>query len=222
MEDQMAAAVISLSVQTGSGGFAVAHQVAERLGFRYYDWEITSEAAVRAGVTPNDVIAAERVPGFIERMMRRLGAASTVSIEGGPTFGELSPAMWNTAIQSLTSDDYRQFIEKIVLELADRGEAVIVGHAAQYTLKDQPGSLRVLIHGSEAKRAERLSIEQEVDSKKAIELIRQSDKERGELLKRVYRFHWLNCDMYDLTLNTDNFSLDYASEAIIDAAKQIS
>src|SRR5687768_8495518 len=104
----MTANVIALSVQTGSAGFAIAHQVADQLGYRYYDWEITSEAASRAGVSPNEVIAAERVPGFVERMMRRLGAASAVTVEGSPVFGELSPAAWTTALQSLTSDDYRQ------------------------------------------------------------------------------------------------------------------
>ena len=61
----MPASVISFSVETGSGGFAIARRVSDRLGFRYYDWEITSEAAARAGVSPNEVIAAERVPSFL-------------------------------------------------------------------------------------------------------------------------------------------------------------
>ncbi|HLF77044.1 MAG TPA: cytidylate kinase-like family protein [Dehalococcoidia bacterium] len=216
----MPANVVTLSVQTGSGGFTVAHRVADRLGFRYYDWEITSEAAARAGVTPNEVIAAERVPGFMERMMRRLGAVSTVSLEGSPGFSELSPAMYNTALESLTSDDYRQFIERVVLELADRGEAVIVGHAAQHTLRKEPGVLRVLVYGSPTIRAERLAAEQGIDVEKAKATIKQSDKDRGELLKRLYRFDWLDAAMYDLAFNTDNLSLDYATEAITTAARE--
>ncbi len=153
----MPANVVALSVQTGSGGFMVAHRVADALGFRYYDWEITSEAASRAGVTPNEVIAAERVPGFLERMMRRLGSVSTVTLETAGGFSEPSPAMYSAALQGLTSDDYRQFIEKVVLELGDRGDAVIVGHAAQHTLREHRGVLRVLLYGSAAIRAERLA-----------------------------------------------------------------
>src|SRR4051794_29428583 len=122
----MPANVVAMSVQTGSGGFAVAHRVAEGLGFRYYDWEITSEAASRAGVSPTEVIAAERVPGFLERMMRRLGAVSTVSLETSAVFSDPSPDIYSTALQGLTSDDYRQFIEKVVLELGEHGSAVIV------------------------------------------------------------------------------------------------
>ena len=217
----MPANVVTLSVQTGSGGFTVAHRLADRLNFRYYDWEITSEAASRAGVTPNEVIASERVPGFIERIMRRLGAVSTVSLEGSPGFSELSPAMYNTALESLTSDDYRQFIERVVRELADRGDAVIVGHAAQHTLKAQPGVLRALIYGSPNVRAERLAAEQGIDLEKARSTVKQSDKDRGDLLKRVYKFDWLDSAMYDLALNTDHLSLDYATEAIYTAAREL-
>ncbi|HLF72342.1 MAG TPA: cytidylate kinase-like family protein [Dehalococcoidia bacterium] len=217
----MAASVVSLSVQTGSGGFAVARQVAERLRFRYYDWEITSEAASRAGVSPNEVIAAERVPGFLERMMRRLGAVSVTSMEGGPGFGEPSPALVNTAVLSISSDDYRPIIERVVVELGQLGEAVIVGHASQYHLRNQTSALRVLIHGSPSRRTERLADERGIDRKRATELVKQSDQDRHEVLKRVYHFEWLDARMYDLTIDTDRIPLDYAVETIVAAAKAL-
>jgi cytidylate kinase len=214
----MAASVIAFSVLTGSGGFAIARQVAERLGFRYYDWEITSEAAARAGVSPNEVIAAERVPGFIERVMRRLGTATAVGLEGGPAFSEPSPAMWTSALQGLTSDDYRQFIERIVLELAGQGEAVIVGHAAQYTLRETPGVLKVLVHGSVKARAARVAEEQGIDLQAATTMVNQSDRDRTELMRRVYRFDWLDAAGYDLCLSTDSLPADFGVETITAAA----
>ena len=216
----MAASVIVISAQAGSGGATIAHQVAESLGMRYYDWEITSEAAARAGVSPNEVIAAEHVPGFLERMMRRLGSVSTVGVEGGPAFSEPSPATWTT-IQGLSSDDYRDFICKVVLELAERGDAVIVGHAAQQTLKDRPGVLRALIHGSLAVRAERLAAEQGIDNEQAKAAVKQSDKDRTELFKRVYHFDWLDADMYELTFNSDRLSVEFTADAIVTAAKAL-
>jgi cytidylate kinase len=217
----MPASVVSLSVQTGSGGFAVARRVADRLGFRYYDWEITSEAAARAGVSPNEVIAAERVPSFLERMMHRLGAVSTVSLESSPGFSEPSPATWSTALQSLTSDDYRQFIERVVIELAERGEAVIVGHAGQALLRGKPGVLRVLVHASPEIRTKRLAAEQSIDIERAAALVKQSDKDRRELLKRAYHIDWLDAGAYDLAFNTDCVSLDVATETIVAAAQEI-
>jgi cytidylate kinase len=217
----MPATVVALSVQTGSGGFALAHRLSEQLGYRYYDWEITSEAAARAGVSPTDVIAAERVPGFIERVMRRLGAASAVSMDGTSVFADPSPAVWTNALASLDSDSYRPVVERVVLELAEQGEAVIVGHGSQYTLRDNPSVLRVLIHGSMDCRAERLAQEQSTDTKRAMELIKHSDKDREELLKRVYHFNWLDANMYDLTINTDHLTTDYATGVIVQAVKAL-
>lgn len=217
----MTASVVALSVQAGSGGFTIAHYVAEQLGLRYYDWEITSEAANRAGVPPAEVRASERVPGFLERMMRRLGAVSTVSIEGGASFADPSPQIWNQAVASLNSDEYRPFIERVVTELADQGNALIVGHAGQYLLRDRPGVLKVFVHGSEPVRAQRLAIEQDTDPQIALANIKQSDKDRADLLKKVYGFNWLDASKYDLTINTDRISVDAAVDAIIAAAKNI-
>jgi cytidylate kinase len=210
--------VVSLSVQTGSGGFNIARQVSEKLGFRYYDWEITSEAAARAGVSPTDVIAAERVPGFVERMMRRLGAASAVTAEATPGFTEISPATWTNALQSMTSEDYRQFIERIVVEIAEQGSAVIVGHAAQHTLRDRPDTLRVLLWGSPDMRAQRLAKEQSLSLEEAAKRIKESDRDRSELLRRAYHFDWLDAAMYDLCINTDRFADDYTAGLVVEAA----
>ena len=158
----MTANVIALSVQTGSGGFAVAHQVAERLGFRYYDWEITSEAAVRAGVSPNEVIAAERVPGFVERMMRRLGAASAVSVEGGPVFSELSPAAWSTRPAEPDLGRLPPVHRAHRPGARRQGDAVIVGHAgAAHTARHARRRCGSWSTARWSMRAERLAIEQE-------------------------------------------------------------
>jgi cytidylate kinase len=215
----MAATVVALSVQTGSGGYAIARQVADRLGYRYYDWEITLEAARLAGVPPGDVVAAERVPGFLERMMRRLGAISTMTIEGSPGFSDPSPAVWNSALQSLTSDDYRQFIERVVEGLARTGDAVIVGHAGQHILRNTPGVLKVFVHGSSGLRTNRYAIEQGVALDDAQAAVKQSDKDRRTLLKTIYHFDWADATLYDLTLNTDHLDEDWAVEAIVSAAR---
>jgi cytidylate kinase len=215
----MPANVITLSVLAGSGGYSIAHHVADRLSLRYYDWEITSEAARRAGVEPSDVIASERVPGFFERMMSRLGAVSAISVEGGAGFADPSPAVWDTALQSFTSDTYRQVIEQVVEELANQGNAVIVGHAGGHILRERGNVLRVFITGSLARRSERLALEQGIDFVKAEGLVKQSDKDRRGLLKSLYNFDWLDSSNYDLTLNTDHLDVDFAADTVVGAAE---
>lgn len=217
----MPANVITLSVLNGSGGYSVAHHVADRLGLRYYDWEITSEAANRAGVAPSDVVAAERVPGFFERMMGRLGAVSAMTVEGGAGFADPSPAVWDTALQSFNSDAYRQVIEQVVEELANQGNALIVGHAGQHILRQRPDVLRVFVTGSLGSRSERLALEQGIDFVKAEAMVKQSDKDRRDLLKRLYSFDWLDSSYYDLTLNTDRLTTEFAADTIVAAAEAL-
>lgn len=217
----MAANVVALSVQNGSNGYVIARRVSEALGFKYYDWEVTTEAARLAGVTPADMAAAERVPGFFERTMQRLGALSSMTMEGSPGFGDPDPDMWNTALQSLTSEDYRQFIEEVVEQLASDGSAIIVGHAGQHILRDTPGVLKVFIHGSLTVRAERHAQEQSISLEEAEKALRQSDKDRQNLLRRVYHFEWSDATLYDFTLNTDHFSEDWAVDTIVAAAREM-
>jgi cytidylate kinase len=215
----MTAGTVTFSVQIGSGGYAIARTVADKLGYRYYDWEVTSQAAEMAGVPADVVAASERVPGFLERMMRRLSTAPTLSSE--EAILEPAPTMVVSAVQSLTSDDYRQFVERVITQLSDNGDAVIVGHAGQAVLRGRPGVFKVLVIGSPQARAERLALEQRVTVEQAAATLKQSDKERADLFKRAYHLDWLDAAVYDLCVNTDHVPTDVAVDAIVGAARQM-
>ena len=60
----MGAQAITITLQVGSGGFVIARDLAYKLGFRYYDWEVTSQAAEEAGVSAEVLASAERVPSL--------------------------------------------------------------------------------------------------------------------------------------------------------------
>ena len=217
----MAASVITCTVQVGSGGFAIAQKVAERLGFRYFDWEITSEAAARAGVSPEAVAASEHVPSFLERMMLRLFSASALGTEESAVVIASEPAIVDAAVQSLSSENYRLFIERVVMELAEHGDAVIVGHAAAAILRNTPSTLRVLLHSSMSKRIERLAKEQVLSPSLAEGTVRQSDKDRFELFNRAYKINWLDATNYDIASNTDRGAVDLAVDTIVQTAQAI-
>ena len=48
----MGASIITFATLMGSGGTSISRAVAEKLRFRYYDWEIIARAAQEAGVSP--------------------------------------------------------------------------------------------------------------------------------------------------------------------------
>ena len=213
----MTASVVTFSTQMGTGGSRIARAVADKLRFRYYDWEVISQAAAEAGVSPEvlAVATSERLPGFFERMMTRLAGLSTgEEVAAGPP-----PARGSM----LTSDDYRQFLERVVRELGNRGEAVIVNHSGQVVPgATAPGVLKVLVTGSHERRAARLSQTQgQRPESNVCSRWRDSDKQRADFFKRVYHVDWLSMSNYDLALNSDHVSPELADDMVAAAAREL-
>jgi cytidylate kinase len=214
----MGATTITLSVQLGSGGFAIARSVADRLGFRYYDWEVTSQAADEAGVSPEIVASAERVPSLTERIMERFFNAGFYAGDIPEAVVPTSTTM-DTALQTLNSANYREMIAQVVRNLAERGSSVIVGHAGQIVLRNDPATLKVLIHGSTQHRINRLVVDEGMTVEKATEAVKQSDADRNAFFKHYYKMSWLDATHYDLTINTDTLSDDQATSIVLGAAQ---
>ncbi len=210
----MTATVVTFSIQVGSGGGPIARDVADRLGYRFYDWEIISQAAQAAGVSPEvlAVATSERQPSFIERVLGRL-AGFDASDETTATGLGLSPNF-------LSSDGYRQFIEHVVEELGSQGEAVIVNRAGQVLLKDVPGCFRALIYGSPDRRAMRFATTQSREINEVRKMLAESDRLRGEYLKRVYHIDWLAATNYDMAINTDVINHKLAVDMIVTASRE--
>ncbi len=211
----MAAKVVTFAVQLGSDGVAIAQAVADKLHYRYLDNEVVSQAASLAGVSPETVAAAERWPGFVERMLERL-ALSTVVAEGGlPT----PPA--NPALMMMSSSDYRQLIEQVIRSLAQDGGCVIVGHAGQAILDQTPQVFKVLVHGSQKRRTERLMKDESIEEKVAMQRVKEWDRQRIDFFKHVYNLDWLGSETYDMTINTDDVDHDTAISLIMTGVEAV-
>jgi len=216
----MGATTITLSVQLGSGGHAIARRLADHLGFRYYDWEVTSQAAEEAGVSPEVVASAERVPSLAERIMERFFNAGFYAGDIPEAVVPTSTTM-DTAIQTLNSANYREMISQVVRDLASRGSCVIVGHNGQITLRDDPTTLKVLIHGSVEHRINRLAIDEGLTAADATEAVKQSDQDRQSFFKHFHKINWLDASNYDLTLNTDTLTDEQVITIIAGAAQSL-
>jgi cytidylate kinase len=211
----MTASVVTFSTQIGSGGGRIARAVAEKLRFRYYDWEVISQAATEAGVSPEvlAVATSERPPGFFERMMSRL-----MGLGAGEEFSGQAAA---PRMSMMNSEDYRQFLEHVVKELGAQGDAVIVNHSGQVILKDLPGVLKVLVTGSPERRAGRMAETMGRDPALARETVANSDKQRFDYFQRVYHVEWLSMRHYDLAINTDRVSAELAADMAATAAREL-
>ncbi len=180
--------VVSISRQVGTIGEDVARLSAERLGFRYIDYQVIQAAAREAGVSPETVSEAEHPPSLL------------------------------TTKPLYTSTDYRTFIEDVIRDVAQEGNCLVVGHAAQVILRERFDTLHVLITGSPTFRARRIMAGMNVDEKTALKTVDRTDNERLDYFRRFYDTGWLTPCTYDLCINTDHLNPEQAAELVVQAA----
>jgi len=193
----------------GAGGEEIARLVSERLGFAYVDEQIISRAAERGGIDPETVADEERRKSLMSNLL-------AVMADGGAMYGPPPVApTWSEP----SSENVRSFIRDAIEEVAARGKAVIVAHAASHAIQSSAGALRVLITASPENRATRLAEADGLDGSEAAKAIKSSDAARTDYLKRFYGVKELPTS-YDLVINTDALSLDRAADVIVQAAGQ--
>ncbi len=204
--------VICISRLLGAGGGDVGRMVADSLGYRFVDEEIVQQAAEANGVTVDELASAERRTTFIDRLSRNLAAAG-----GGA--GLLTSGA--TAIDFGAGTDHKSLgalIQKSIHETAERGDVVIVSHAASYALTGNDNVLRVLVTASPATRADRAAQAGSLDSKSAAKAITDSDTRRAGYLKLFYSVSDELPTHYDLALNSDSMSIELMSDLVVRAA----
>lgn len=201
----MAAAVICISRELGSGGEAIGRRVADELGFAYVDEEIITQAAEQAGLDPASVAVEEERRSLARRALDAL-AASSQELPGG---GAVLPTRDQSA-------EIRTYIRDAIVDTAARGDVVIVAHAASYAVKPSDSVLRVLVTGTPAARALRLAGEGR-DESEAVRAVEQEDAARRDYLKRFYGIERELPTDYDLVLNTDHLDDEQAVRIVVGA-----
>lgn len=204
----MPRSVVCISRAWGAGGEEVGRLVGERLGFVYVDEQIISRAAERGGIDPETVADQERRKPLFAGLLEYLG-------EGG---GAFATAPVSPRWEEPSSEAVRAFIRGAIHEVAERGKAVIVAHAASHAVGAGPETLRVLITASPETRASHLAETDGVDESTAAKTVRSSDTARADYLKRFYGVGTELPTQYDLVINMDTLSAAQAADLIVQAA----
>jgi hypothetical protein len=192
----------------------VAASVTMSLGYSLVDEAIIMRAAAEAGVDPQVVADVEQRRSFIDRCLSALtmsgDTTAVVFTSGGG--GYLPP-------EEHVSDELRGLIRMAIEETADRGNVVIVAHAASHALADRDDVLRVLVTASPEKRCSRVAAEQALSEKDAAKAVADADANRADYLRRFFGERAELPTHYDVVVNTDRLSTG-AAAAIVAAAAQ--
>ena len=209
----MAYRSVCISPTDGSGSELVGPIVAEALGFQLLNTQIVARAAADAGVDTAAVMDEERRQSVAARLLGRLTDAGPFG--AAPLTGDAG------AIEEAGPDPeaLRAFIREIIREAGERGDAVIVTHAASYALAERPDVLRVLISASPETRAFRIAEAKGCSEAEAATAIARGDAGRADYLQRFYGIDAELPTHYDIVINTDRLDAGAAAELIVSAAR---
>jgi cytidylate kinase len=207
----MPAPLITVSRQYGSGGSAVARQVADALGWTLIDNEFVDEVSRRAGLPAEQVAALEeRSPGLLERLARALAVASPEMFVTAPGVPRAEDE--ETAILRVT--------ERIIADAAAHGRVVLVGRGAQAILAQRPDALHVYVVASRAWRARLVVQRLGVDPAEADRLLDETDRQRDRYVKEHYGRVRGEPTNYDLVVNAERLTLDGAAALVVAEVKR--
>ena len=177
--------VIVIGRQYGSGGHDIGKALAEKLGYHFYDNEIIQMTAGSTGYDPQFIKDREEnmTNSFLYDLMSQMYVYSET--------------------QESPRDEIFESEAKVIRDLAEKGNCVIVGRCADYVLRDRPDTLKVYLHASEDFRTERIMKTENLSREDALQKVRRMDRRRSDNYRYYTRRIWGRAQNYDLTVNTE-------------------
>ncbi|MBU5468814.1 cytidylate kinase-like family protein [Falcatimonas sp. MSJ-15] len=191
--------IITVSREFGSGGRAIGEAVAKRLNYQYYDKDIIAKVA--------------KETGFSEEYVAKSGEyANSKNI--------FAYAFTGRDMNGMSIDDYVFNAQrKIILDIAEKGNCVIVGRCADYILRERDDVLNVFIIGEPEKKIERIKSMYSVSESEAKKLIKDTDKKRSINYNYYTDQIWGRNHNYAITLNSSILGMDKCIDIIEELAK---
>ena len=196
--------IITLEREYGSGGGEIAAQVAARLGWKLWDQLLTEEIARRLDCDCRAVEEREerRDPAF----HRLLKAFMRGSFEG---------SLQAPRYKMVDTECVRENAQKVVREVADTGNAVIVGRGSAYYLGDRHDAYHVFVYAPFEERVRRLKLRNKSDQE-AAELAETVDRDRALFIRKYFQVEWPDRHRFHLMVNS-GMGEETAVETILDS-----
>ncbi|MBR1490277.1 MAG: cytidylate kinase-like family protein [Bacteroidales bacterium] len=195
--------IINVGRSFGSGGGFVAKAIGRKLGIPVYDNELISKAAEESGYSKSVFEGGEK--------RRSLFSMSSFFASGRLPFGESSGYVNDDMLFKIQSE--------VIRNIAEKGDAIIVGRCADYILRDLD-CLDVFVCAPMEFRIQRLMKNEGLEEDEAEELMRRKDRTR-EAYYNFYTFGaWGRADNYDLCVDSSILGIEGTADFIIDFGRR--
>ena len=185
--------IITISREFGSGGRELGKRLAEALHIPCYDHELIDRLAEESGLSKEYITNESE---YASHSSWTAAAFSSVRSFGVPS-----------------NQDYLWAIQRrIILELGQKENCVIVGRCATNILKDK--SLKIFIHAPFEERVQNVIRRTGREEASARKLVKKMDKERKAYYEYFTDSKWLDMTQYDLCIDSSRFSMEQIIEIV--------
>ncbi len=201
-------AVITISRQFGAGGRTLGKMLANKLSYTFADNVVIQMIAENANVSAGWVESVEKEAGtrlsrVISKMVSQKWLDRVLANEKGYIDEEI----------------YLDYLVIIISQLAEEGNAVILGRGSQYILDDHPDTYHILLIDELENRVKFMMKHYELDAAQAKRRVNNEDKRRLNLYKKLGKQDYDHPSLYHLTLNMSKFTMEEAQELICKLTK---
>jgi len=191
------AITIAISRETGARGGSIGKRVSKKLGWSYYDQELLNYLS-QGNRLEDEIIT---------------GLSSEAREWVGEHLAQLKQE------NRLSKDTHEQSIAQLILAIAAKGRAVVVGRGAGALLPAN-SVLHVRILAPLEDRAAWIRQIHRLTKEQAYDFITRQDKQRAGMLDAHFKKSARDTDVYDLMLNSSRLGELGCASVIIEAARQ--
>ena len=200
---------VSIEREFGCGGSEIAARLAQLLGWKLWDHELTQEIARLTHSTPQAVEKREwRSDPAVYRVFK--------SFLRGAFEGGLPPT---DRLELLDARRIAAVSEQAVNHALSGGPCVIVGRGSQYFLRNRKDVFRVFLYASRDFKIHRL-ITTGIPQDKAITDVDTLDADRADFVKRYLKLNWPEIHLFDAMFNTERGD-DFVAEMLARCVQQV-
>lgn len=200
---------ITIEREFGCGGSEIAAKLAELLGWKLWDRDLTQEIARLTNSSPQAVEKREwKNDPAVYRVFK--------SFLRGAFEGALPPTH---RLELLDAHRIAAVSELAVNHALSAGPCVIVGRGSQYFLRDRNDVFRVFLYASRTSKIYRL-ITAGTPQEKAITDVDTIDENRAAFIKKYLKLNWPDYRLYSAMFNTE-MGDSYVAEILAHCAQHL-
>src|SRR6516162_297172 len=200
--------IITIEREYGSGGAVIAEKVASRLGWKLWDQLLTDEIARRL----------DCARGLVEEHEEQRDSVSYRLFKNFMR-GSFEGSLNAPRLKMVDTDCVRDVTQKLVKEVANTGNCVIVGRGSAYYLGDRGDAFHTFIYAPFEDKVRRLQAAGNSE-KRAIELAETVDVNRAAFIKQYFNVEWPERHRFHLMINS-SMGEDMAAETILETAEKL-